>query len=407
MRRRKKKKRIFPLIFMLLICIGFCTWMIKEAATLYIQKLPENINAIKEAAVQTVEDEVPFSEIIIDEAEVDSGFYYHLLNDEQRLIYKEILQAVRDQAESFYIHTGDTKEFSKIYEYLLYDRPEIFWCTGGTQITSYTDYAEVYPAYICLGDEKAQRAVQIEEATNACLAGISTEAPEYERIRYVFEYLVNTVDYNLAAPDNQNIYSSLVNRVSVCAGYSRAAQYLLQRLGIECIYAIGTIPQQGPHAWNIVRCNGQYYHMDVTFGDPVFLQEESGANIPIGSINYGYLCCADSELYRSHTPEPGIPYPECPSMDLDFYVLNGMFYDGYDSYVMLQNMNQSVYEMRPSFSCKFSYYDLYLQAHDDIINNVIPQAAQTLAVYYGLETVWYTYVEDPMMSVITVYWGYQ
>ena len=360
--RRKKKKRIFPLVFMLLVCVGFCIWGAREAATIYFQKLPENVNIIKNAVSQTIEESIPFSEIVIEESEVSSGFYYQLLSDGQQLIYKEILQAVRGQAESFYIHTGDTKEFSMIYEYLLYDRPEIFWCTGGTQITSYTDYSEVRPAYTCLGEELQQRQAQIDAAANACLAGIAVDAPEYDRIRYVFEYLVNTVDYNLDSPDNQNIYSSLVNRVSVCAGYSRAAQYLLQRLGIECIYAIGTIPQQGPHAWNIVRCNGQYYHMDVTFGDPVFLQEENGASIPLDSINYGYLCCADSELYRSHTPEAGIPYPECPSMDLDYYVLNGMYYEGYDSYVMLLNMNQSIYEMRPSFSCKFSYNDLYLQA---------------------------------------------
>jgi len=405
--RKKKKKRIFPLVFMLLVCIGFLIWGAKEAATIYFQKLPESVNVIKNAVSHTIEESIPFSEIVIEEAEVSSGFYYQLLSDGQQLIYKEILQAVRGQAESFYIHTGDTKEFSMIYEYLLYDRPEIFWCTGGTQITSYTDYSEVHPVYTCQSEELQQRQTQIDAAAAACLAGISMDAPEYDRIRYVFEYLVNTVDYNLDSPDNQNIYSSLVNRVSVCAGYSRAAQYLLQKLGIECIYAIGTIPQQGPHAWNIVRCNGQYYHMDVTFGDPVFLQEENGANIPLDSINYGYLCCADSELYRSHTPEAGIPYPECLSMDLDYYVLNGMYYEGYDSYVMLLNMNQSIYEMRPSFSCKFSYNDLYLQAHDDIINNVIPQAAQTLAVHYGLDTVWYTYVEDPMMSVITVYWRYQ
>lgn len=405
--RRKKRKSIFPLVFMLLLCISFCLWGVKEAITLYFQNVPENISAIKDVVVQTMEEEIPFSEILIEDAEVSSGFYYQQLSDGQQLIYKEILQAVRGQAESFYIHTGDTKEFSMIYEYLLYDHPEIFWCTGATQITSYTDYAEVHPAYTCQGEELQQRSSQIEAAANACLAGISADASEYDRIKYIFEYLVNTIDYNLDAPDNQNIYSSLVNRVSVCAGYSRAAQYLLQKLGIECIYAIGTIPQQGPHAWNIVKCNGQYYHMDATFGDPVFMQEENGGNIPLDSINYGYLCCADSELYRSHTPEPGIPYPECPSMDLDYYILNGMYYDGYDSYVMLLNITQSIYEMRPSFSCKFSYNDLYLQAHDDIINNLIPQAAQTLAVSYGLDTVWYTYVEDPMMSVITVYWSYQ
>ena len=176
--RRKKKKRIFPLVFMLLVCVGFCIWGAREAATIYFQKVPENVNIIKNAVSQTIEESIPFSEIVIEESEVSSGFYYQLLSDGQQLIYKEILQAVRGQAESFYIHTGDTKEFSMIYEYLLYDRPEIFWCTGSTQITSYTDYSEVRPAYTCLGEELQQRQAQIDAAANACLAGIAVDAPE-------------------------------------------------------------------------------------------------------------------------------------------------------------------------------------------------------------------------------------
>ena len=39
-----------------------------------------------------------------------------------------------------------------------------------------------------------------------------------KKIRYVYEYLVNTVDYDENAPDNQNIYSALVGKSSVCAG---------------------------------------------------------------------------------------------------------------------------------------------------------------------------------------------
>ena len=147
--------------------------------------------------------------------------------------------------------------------------------------------------------------------------------------------------------------------------------------------------------------------MDVTFGDPVFFQGESGSNIPLDSINYGYLCCTDADMYRSHTPEPEVYYPECVSMDLNYYVLNGMYYDVYDRDLILQNMNQSVFDMQKAFTCKFPDEGLYQQAHDDVINNLIPQAAQNLAVYYGLETVWYTYVEDPKMAAITVYWGYQ
>ena len=188
--KRKKKKPIFPLVFLLLVCVGFCIWGAREAATIYFQKLPENVSAIKNVVTRTMEESIPFSEIVIDESEVASGFYYQLLSDGQQLVYKEILQAVRTQAESFYIHTGNTEEFSMVYEYLLYDRPEIFWCTGGTQITSYTDYSEVRPVYICLGEELQQRSAQIEAAANACLAGIAMDAPEYDKIRFIFVYLV-------------------------------------------------------------------------------------------------------------------------------------------------------------------------------------------------------------------------
>lgn len=405
--RRKKKKRIFPLICMLFLCIVFCIAGTITAAKLYLQELPEAAKVAQQVVDQVVENTVPFAEITIEDAEVAGGYYYQLLSDGQQLVYKEMLQGIREQAESIYIHCASANEFGMIYEYLLYDRPEVFWCTGKTQITSYSDYSEVRPSYVCQGEELLRKNAEIETAANACLAGIAMDAPEYDKVRYVFEYLVNTVDYNIDAPDNQNIYSALVNKVSVCAGYSRAAQYLLQRLGIECIYVVGTIPEQGPHAWNIVKCNGQYYQMDVTFGDPVFFQGESGMDIPLDSINYGYLCCTDTDMYRSHTPDPEVYYPECVSMDLNYYVLNGMYYDVYDRDLILQNMNQSIYDMQKAFTCKFPDETLYLQAHDDVIVNLIPQAAQNLAVYYGLQTVWYTYVEDPKMAAITVYWGYQ
>ena len=74
--RRKKKKRIFPLVFMLLVCVGFCIWGAREAATIYFQKVPENVNIIKNAVSQTIEESIPFSEIVIEESEVSSGFYY-------------------------------------------------------------------------------------------------------------------------------------------------------------------------------------------------------------------------------------------------------------------------------------------------------------------------------------------
>ena len=77
------------------------------------------------------------------------------------------------------------------------------------------------------------------------LAGRSCSPVTPEKIRKIFEDILEqfigpvrirgmdvNVEYDLEAPDNQNIYSVFVNGRSVCAGYSKAAQYLLERLGV-------------------------------------------------------------------------------------------------------------------------------------------------------------------------------
>lgn len=360
-----------------------------------------------EDAVRTVQElMVPFEEITVQEAEVSDRFYYRQLNEEQQLLYKELLQGVQEAQESIYVHSGDTEEIADIYERLCDDFPELFWCAGALKLTSSEDYAEIRPEYSASGDERMKKQKEIEAAAAECLSGISAEASDYERIRYVFEYLVDTVDYDERTPDNQNIYSALVGRASVCAGYSRAAQYLLHEMGIECIYVTGHIRQGGTHAWNIVKCDGAYYQMDVTFGDPVFQNEEEHAGMPEGSINYGYLCCTDAELFADHIPDDRAQYPVCDSMEYNYFVLNDMYYEDYNRSEILEDMKRGIFDKASVFTCKFPNAALYAEARDDILEYVVPEAAQTLGRHYGLNTVNYAYSEDEAMNALTIYWNY-
>lgn len=403
----RRKKRILPGMIWLLILAGIIAAGVRYGREIF----SEVYGKTQEVIGTAVESTVPFSEVEVAEEEVSDGYYYQVLesagNEEAVTVYKELYQGVKEQQESFYIHASDSDLIGQIYQEILYDRPEIFWCTGEMQIMSYSTYAEVTPTYSCTGEEKAQKEAEIEAAAQECLSGISSEASEYECVKYVFEYIVNTVDYDLNSSDNQNIYSALVNKVSVCAGYSRAAQYLLHRMGVECIYVTGTITGQGAHAWNIVKCDGQYYQMDVTFGDPVFMSEESGESMPSNSINYGYLCCTDEEIYQNHTPDTAVTFPTCTSTDLNYYRLNGMYYETYDPEQILQAMNESIYSGEMSFSCKFATDELYEQAREGIRNDLSSAAAQTLARFYGLSSVQYMYMEDEVMNVITLYWNYE
>lgn len=363
--------------------------------------------AVEETVNLASEQGADFPELTVTVEEVEGDFYYQQLNAEEQTVYRELLQGAQQMQECILLHAGRDDHPEKVYEYLLYDRPELFWCDGSSKMTVYDSYTEFYPGYTCDSTVREQRQAEIDTAAETCIGGADAGASEYERIKYVFEYIVNTVDYDENAPDNQNIYSALVGRRSVCAGYSRAAQYLLGRLGIEAVYVVGTVEGQGAHAWNIVKCGGTYYQMDVTFGDPVFYSAESGEKLPENVINYDYLCCTDEEIAVDHVQDSGVSYPVCDQDDLNYYKMNGMYYESFDPQILLSAMNSSIYAGEEMFVCKFSDASVFAQAGEAMINDLFPKAAQNLAGVYGLERVKYTYIQDEKHCRMSVFWNYE
>ena len=212
------------------------------------------------------------------------------------------------------------------------------------------------------------------------------------------------MDYDQNALDNQNIYSSLVGKKSVCAGYSRAAQYLLKQMGIECIYVVGTVKEQGAHAWNIVKCNDKYYQMDVTFGDPIFQENETGETLPHDLVNYEYLCCTDEEIFTDHQQDDFVPYPVCDSNDPEYYRINGLYYETFDENEIYEKMKAGIEQEQEMFAIRFSENAVYEVAKEKIIDNLIPQAAQFLVDFRQLEEVKYTYAVDDRKRIIMIFW---
>ena len=97
------------------------------------------------------------------------------------------------------------------------------------------------------------------------MSGADEEADQYAKVKYVYDTIIRETDYDPASPDNQNVYSVFVNNRSVCQGYAKAIQYLLNRLGVECTLVLGTVESgegQEGHAWNLVKVDGEYYYVD-------------------------------------------------------------------------------------------------------------------------------------------------
>ncbi len=371
--------------------------------------------SLTEVFSQAAPGDTAFQEEAIPEESLEHKFYYSQLDEEEQETYREILQGLESENGEIRLHAEEAGRVNEIFQMVLDDSPSVFWCSGSAVATAWPgtggEEASVVlePEYIHQGEERQQMEAEIEAAAEACISRISADASEYDRIKAVYEYLIETVDYEEGVADSQNIYSALVGHASVCAGYARSTQYLLDRLGVFCIYVTGTAASGGQepedHAWNLVRCNGNWYCVDTTWGDPIFQQEEE--LLAPRDITYDYLCCTEEEISRTHTLDRRADYPACTSEDLNYYRLNGMFYETSDSDTLLAAMRNSIEGGETSTVFKFSSQELYLEADTSLTGGLAGEAARYLGTLYGLQEIQYSYEENPDLWKITLYWSYE
>lgn len=116
---------------------------------------------------------------------------------------------------------------------------------------------------------------------------------DYEKVCAVNEYLCDNVYYPDSEPyepTTHTAYGALNNGCAVCEGYACAAKLILNSYGIECDIEVGDCLNGGGHAWNLVKLDGEWYQLDVTWND-----QSNGRS--------DYLLVTDEYMKKSRTWE--------------------------------------------------------------------------------------------------------
>lgn len=150
---------------------------------------------------------------------------------------------------------------------------------------------------------------------------------DFEKQVKVHDYLILTSRYDYENYINNTIpelsytpYGLLFHNKAVCSAYAEVFMIFMTLANIECYYVTGTTKDINGaslnagnnlgHAWNIVRINNQYYHIDVTFDNPV--------PDVIGRVNYKYFNVSDSVIGRTHNWKKE-DYPSCFAKEHNYY----------------------------------------------------------------------------------------
>ena len=374
--RRRKKSRVLPALFVILAVL-----LLVESADKMPQKITQ-LETIRDQVTLEIEDMKEngaggiFSQDKDKElAKINESnrlyYYFTNLTEEERIVYAKIMNGFLEMDTDIKIHT-DQEVLGKLIRMILADHPEIFWTEGSYQFLDYGPYIVLQPDYNCDASMKQQRAQEIENEVTRALEQIQAGTSQYEYVKNTFTYLIDTVDYVTGAPDNQNIYSSLVNKQTVCAGYAKATQYLLQRMGMTALYVTGSVVDRGDHAWNIVQCDGEYYQVDTTFGDPNFMDydAEQMETLPGEFMHdYYYLCCNDEMMYRDRTVDAEFQVPVCSSSTYNYYEMNNAYFESYSSDVVA-DLTDSIINGDRYWFCRFSNQEAYRQMFSEIQNGL-------------------------------------
>lgn len=334
-------------------------------------------------------------------------YYYEHLPEEFHEAYREIyVHIMRNEDSGTFLADISVDDFWTVYYAVLADHPEIFWIGTSVQVeesvltkrvTAYT-----FESIVPVGSRADMRA-ELQIAADTCISGLWDEATDYQKVKYIYEYLIKTVEYSSGSADSQNIQSALLYHSSVCAGYSKAFQYILNRMGMFCTYVTGKIKNGGDHGWNMIRIGDDYYYVDVTWGDPVFA---NGVDEGIGDvINYNYLCCTETDLFKTHTPTVSVELPPCISDDYNYYKMNGYYYEWFDWDTIYNALMNSVWNDEESIVLKFGSQEAYDTAYFELFQNgMLSDPGQYLMAINGVSTWNYRYHTDEDFYLITIYW---
>lgn len=145
---------------------------------------------------------------------------------------------------------------------------------------------------------------------------INLDDTDFAKALKLHDWIVKNVSYGMSKTYSDFAVGALANRSSVCAGYAQCYQFLLNQVGVQSIYIAANTTKE-PHAWNLVKIDGHYFHVDCTWDRGL------GVN---PNVNHTYFMLNDEEFNAdgAHTedwkePSKGYPTHNQCSIENKFY----------------------------------------------------------------------------------------
>ncbi len=242
-----------------------------------------------------------------------SNYIYNRLGAEQRDVWDEMdalcLRYLEGNADAkgvflegrlYYvmdkgISSGglSSEELRDLFLLFSYANPQYYFIGPGMFRSMDAIYLVIYDGFAD-GSARRSATARFRSKARAMEAQVAAGKTDAEKARIAHDLIIRSVrydyDYNTVLGNSiyhQSAYSVFCEGYSVCAGYAKAFEFLMNGAGVDAISVTSRT-----HAWNIVRLDNIWYQVDCTWDDT------DGRYGGYGEVIYRYFIRSDEMMSR-------------------------------------------------------------------------------------------------------------
>lgn len=280
-------------------------------------------------------------------------FYYNQLSELAKKYYFLIYNSSLKYENSFeYDFEYSDEDFSNALDAFTHDWPFYYWWSNGIE-TIYKD------GRYCSSSKNFNQADVITKCAHMqdiCNEILEKSITDYmvNTLKNIHDNLIELIEYDNTTRNSHNIVGALIDNRSSCDGYADSFQYLASLAGFNCISVVGNaINSQGinTHAWNYVEIDGEWYGIDLTWDDPIYVEEGQI------DVSYEYFLANDEIMSIDHYPDNKYQYYQCTDESYYYYNDSGMFSINGDRQEIINFISYWLNQDKKIFNIKFKNSD--------------------------------------------------
>ena len=327
--------------------------------------------------------------------------HFALLDETEKHAYNAILSVIYTFPERIAVPTLTQPQLDRIYTALLSDNPDLFFLDRRSTVRQNKQWANFIPQYVMAKEDYEAMLRKCEKVASGILEEAESAQTEFDREKVVHDRLIDMCVYSDsdAYSYKSTIYGALCGGSAACEGYAKTAKYLLDRLGIPCYVVTGVSTPPGSasssHMWNIVQLDGEYYHLDLTWDDPVL---ENGGNL----IHYTYFNVTDNVIAKTHSGFTGTD--ACTAIEQNYFIHRHLLFADWGEAEQERTQEiaaETIQAGSEGFQLRFGNRDAFEKAKQDLFDEqgvypILQKIREQTEKEFAVDRVSYLYDADDL-----------